>query len=109
MSIFRINVYVPQSHLAAVKLAMFEAGAGRMGKYQDCCWQTQGEGQFRPLAGSDAFLGEVGKLATVVEYKLEIVCQAAAMKQALSAMLAAHPYEEVAYDVYPVLGWQDFN
>jgi len=106
---FRINVYVPQSHLEAVKLAMFNAGAGRMGLYDSCCWQTQGEGQFRPLAGSDAFIGDVGKLEKVVEYKLEMVCEAAAMKKALTAMLAAHPYEEAAYDVCPVLGLQDFN
>ena len=106
---FRINVYVPQTHLAAVKLAMFCAGAGRIGMYDSCCWQTKGEGQFRPLTGSDAFIGVVDKLEKVVEYKLEMVCEASHMKSTLNAMLSAHPYEEVAYDVYPVLSLKDFD
>ncbi len=106
---FRINVYVPNTHLEAVKLAMFNAGAGRIGMYDSCCWQTKGQGQFRPLAGSDAFVGTVDNLETVMEYKLEMVCEAAHMKVALNAMLSAHPYEEVAYDVYPALSLKDFD
>ncbi len=106
---FRISVYVPHSHLEAVKLAMFSAGAGRVGLYDMCCWQTKGEGQFRPLLGSDAFIGGVDKLEKVAEYKIEMVCAASHIKQALIAMQAAHPYEEVAYDVYSVLTISDFD
>jgi len=106
---FRISVYVPYAHLEAVKLAMFSAGAGRVGVYDMCCWQTKGEGQFRPLLGSAAFVGVVDKLERVAEYKLEMVCVSSYIKQALIAMQAAHPYEEVAYNVYPVLTIDDFD
>jgi hypothetical protein len=101
---YRINVYIPASHLDGVKQAMFDAGAGKIGNYDQCCWQTKGQGQFRPLEGSEAFIGDTGCLETVDEYKVEFVCDAGAVHQVMAAMKAAHPYEEPAYDVYqPVL------
>lgn len=54
---------------------MFDAGAGGLGDYQECSWQTLGQGQFRPLKGSQPFLGETDKLEKVVEYKVEMLCQ----------------------------------
>lgn len=106
---YRINVYVPSSHLNEVKSAMFAAGAGRIGLYEHCCWQTQGTGQFKPLAGSQAFIGEVGQLETVDEFKLEMVCEAQFIKQVLAALKAAHPYEEPAYNVYKALTLEELN
>lgn len=100
---YRINVYVPASHLEPVKQAMFDAGAGRIGHYDQCCWQSKGEGQFRPLKGSDAFIGQQDKLATVVEYKVELVCDDQCINAVMAAMKQAHPYEEPAYDVYQPL------
>jgi len=101
---YRINVYIQASHLGGVKQGMFDAGAGKIGNYDQCCWQTKGQGQFRPLEGSDAFIGETGRLEIVDEYKVEFVCDAGAVHQVMAAMKAAHPYEEPAYDVYqPVL------
>ncbi len=105
---YRINVYLPKSHIESVKQAMFDAGAGRIGNYDQCCWQTMGQGQFRPLAGSDAFIGQPDKLETIEEMKLEMVCDGEYIKAVLTAMLAAHPYEEVAHDVYPLLSVKDF-
>lgn len=106
---YRINVYVPLEHAQSVKLAMFAAGAGRIGLYEHCCWQTLGTGQFKPLAGSQAFMGDVGKLETVDELKLEMVCDEQFIKQALAAMKQAHPYEEPAYDVYKALTLDDLS
>ncbi len=76
---------------------MFEAGAGRVGNYDCCAWQTRGEGQFRPLDGSTPFLGNQGQIETVIEYKLELVCEEPCLKAVIAALKRAHPYEEVAY------------
>ena len=97
--LYKIELYVPESHLAAVKTAMFEAGAGRVGNYDCCAWQTRGEGQFRPLDGSSPFLGNQGQIETVIEHKLEMVCEELCLEAVIAALKRAHPYEEVAYTV----------
>lgn len=99
---YKLCVYVPESHLDAVKQALFDAGAGRIGDYDSCCWQAAGQGQFRPLAGADPFVGSVGAVETVVEYKLELVCDDALIRTAVAAMKAAHPYEEPAWQAWRV-------
>ena len=104
---YRINVYIPNTHLDAVKAAMFNAGAGNIGHYQQCCWQSDGQGQFMPMAGSDAFIGDMNKLSVVPEVKVEMVCRASRIRPVLKALLAAHPYEEPAYDVYKALSLDD--
>ena len=76
---------------------MFEVGAGKVGNYDCCAWQTRGEGQFRPLDGSTPFLGNQGQIETVIEYKLELVCEEPCLKAVIAALKRAHPYEEVAY------------
>ncbi len=78
---------------------MFEAGAGRVGNYDCCAWQTRGEGQFRPLNGSSPFLGNQGQIETVIEHKLEMVCEGQCLEAVIAALKRAHPYEEVAYTV----------
>lgn len=102
---YKICVYVPESHLQGVKEALFTAGAGRIGNYDSCCWQVAGEGQFRPLQGSAPYIGSVengqsGKVEKVPEYKIELVCEDALIKAAIAAMRQAHPYETPAYDVW---------
>lgn len=96
---YKIGFYVPASHLEAVKSAMFAAGAGRIGDYDACAWQVEGQGQFRPLAGSQPFIGHQGVIETVAEYRVEMVCSDAQVRAAVAALRAAHPYEEPAYDV----------
>ena len=96
---YKIELYVPESHLAVVKTAMFEAGAGRVGNYDCCAWHTRGEGQFRPLDGSSPFLGNQGQIETVIEHKLEMVCEGQCLEAVIAALKRAHPYEEVAYTV----------
>lgn len=98
----QIIFYVPESHLEQVKSALFQAGAGRIGDYDCCAWQCRGEGQFRPLQGSKPYLGEQDKVERVAEYKVELVCAEDCLEQAVAAMLAAHPYEEPAYSVWPL-------
>lgn len=97
--IFKIEFYVPASHLDAVKAALFAAGAGRVGAYEQCAWQTQGTGQYCPGSEADPFIGEKNKVETVAEYKVELVCEEKCLKPALAAMKQAHPYEEPAYSV----------
>ncbi len=97
--LFKMEFYVPESHLDEVKAALFAAGAGRQGDYDMCCWQTQGQGQFRPLEGSQPHIGERGKLETVAEYKVELICQESCILEAVQALRRAHPYEEPAFSV----------
>ena len=97
---YKLCFYVPAEHLEVVKNAVFAAGAGRIGDYDHCCWQALGEGQFRPLQGSTPHIGELGNIEKVAEYKVEMVCADESIKAALSALKKAHPYEEVAFDVW---------
>lgn len=103
MPMYKLAFYVPESHLEQVKSAVFAAGAGRIGNYDQCCWQVAGLGQFRPLAGSQAFIGEVNQLEQINEYRVEMVCADALIKAAVTALRQAHPYEEPAVDVWPLL------
>jgi len=99
----KITFYVPESHLEAVKAALFAAGAGRVGAYDCCAWQVKGQGQFRPLAGSNPFIGQQGVSEVVDEYKVELVCDEGHLHAAVAALKQAHPYEEPAYDVVQLL------
>lgn len=100
---YKLIVYVPDDYLEPVKGAMFNAGAGRIGQYEHCCWQVKGLGQFKPMVGSQPFIGEQDALETVEEYKLELVCEVSIIKDVVAALKNAHPYEEPAYQVLEVL------
>jgi hypothetical protein len=95
----KLGFYVPGSHLEAVKTACFNAGAGRIGNYDSCCWQVLGQGQFRPLDGSNPTIGQQGEIETVAEYRVEMVCEDVSLRRVVDAMIAAHPYEEPAWDL----------
>jgi len=101
--VYKLIVYVPSSHVEAVKAALFSAGAGKLGDYDCCCWQVEGIGQFRPLQGATPFLGNTDEVASVTETKLELVCSQDIARQAIAAMLAAHPYEEPAFQLLAVV------
>lgn len=100
MQVFKLVFYVPEDHAEAVKRAVFDAGAGKMGDYDSCAWQVRGEGQFRPLAGSDPFIGTQGEVERVVEYRVETICPEHHLKAVVAALRQAHPYEEPAFDVW---------
>ncbi|MGZ3654560.1 MAG: NGG1p interacting factor NIF3 [Bdellovibrionota bacterium] len=92
--------YVPDSHLEQVKAAVFAAGGGRIGNYDQCCWQTKGTGQFRGLEGSNPAIGKKGALEKVDEWKVELVLEEQLADAAVKALKAAHPYETPAYHLY---------
>jgi hypothetical protein len=98
----KIVVFVPPEALYQVSAALWEAGAGQIGDYDRASFRTQGTGTFRPLPGANPYSGEVGKLEEADEWRLEVIVPEAAYRNVVSAMIAAHPYEEVAYDVYPL-------
>ena len=100
---YKLTVFIPDAALEQVKSALFAAGAGSIGNYEQCCWQVQGVGQFMPLAGSNPNIGAQDKLETVEEWRVEMVVTNADIKQVVEALKQAHPYETPAYDVVEVL------
>jgi hypothetical protein len=99
----KLIVFVPPEALEAVRDALFEAGAGRIGRYERCSWYTEGTGTF--LGGEDTApaLGERGREERVRELRLETVFPAELLEQVIAAVRHAHPYEEPAFDVYELL------
>jgi hypothetical protein len=96
---YSLSFYVPETDKERVKMAMFHAGAGKIGNYDQCCFEYSGTGQYRPLTGSNPYLGELNKLEYVTEYKVEMVVLDSVIKEVIEAMKKNHPYEEVAYHV----------
>lgn len=101
---YQLIVYVPQDYLTTVKQAIFDAGAGKFELYEHCCWQTKGEGQFKPLEGSQPAIGNVGRqVEQEPEYKIETICKEADIHNIVQALKEAHPYEEPAYAVWALV------
>lgn len=98
----KLCVYIPQDHLDIVKDALFSAGAGVQGNYSNCCWQTLGTGQFKPLDGSNPFIGEQDCVEYVQEYRVEMLVSDNNVKAVVAALRLAHPYEEPAFDFIKV-------
>lgn len=97
---YKLAFFVPPSHVEQVKNALFAAGAGRIGAYDCCSWQVLGQGQFRPLDGSQPFIGQAGEVEQVQEWKVELVVSDELIRQVVAALKASHPYEVPAYDVW---------
>ncbi|TEB15421.1 putative GTP cyclohydrolase 1 type 2 [Pelotomaculum sp. FP] len=97
---FKLAVFVPMGHLDQVRSAIAEAGAGWIGNYSHCTFAVPGTGTFKPLAGANPFIGSIGEIEQVQEIRLETVVPAKRVNGVLQAMSKAHPYEEVAYDLY---------
>ncbi|WP_350562005.1 NGG1p interacting factor NIF3 [Psychrobacter sp. CAL346-MNA-CIBAN-0220] len=102
---YKLTVFIPESALKEVKTALFTAGAGTIGNYEQCCWQVQGVGQFMPLAGSTPHIGTQDNLETVNEWRVEMVVDEAVIDKVIAALKCAHPYETPAYDVIKVLAF----
>ena len=100
MSQFKVCVYIPEESLETVKQAMFRAGAGSTDKYDSFCWQVKGQGQFRPLKGSCPAKGSVGKLETVVEYRVETVCDESVVQGVVDAIRESRLWKTVSGSVY---------
>lgn len=104
---FKLIVFVPIDSKESVKEAIFKTGAGSLGNYSHCCFETQGVGQFMPLEGSDPAIGAHNSLEKVDEVKIEVICNKENLKEAIKSMISVHPYEEVAYEVYELFDLKD--
>lgn len=99
-TLYKVVVYVPKTHAEAVRTALGEAGAGFIGAYSHCSFSATGEGRFKPLDGTNPFIGETDALTVVAEERIETIVPKGLLASVLQAMKEAHPYEEVAYDIY---------
>lgn len=98
----KLVVYIPKDHKEKVQKALFEAGAGHIGNYDNCSFESNGIGSFRALDGSDPFVGNIGKVHSEEEVRLEIIFPLYLKSEVISALINAHPYQEVAYDIYKI-------
>ena len=98
----KMVVFVPHDHLERVRMAMFDAGAGVIGAYDWCSFNLEGKGTFRGSEGTDPYVGTPGEMHQEPETRLETIVPAHLAARVVKAMIAAHPYEEVAYDLYPL-------
>ena len=103
MALHKLVWFVPEEALDATRDAVFGAGAGRIGDYERCSWYTQGTGTFLPGAGADPTIGEPGREERVAELRVETVIPAERAHDVVRALLDAHPYEEVAFELYPLV------
>lgn len=107
--LYQIYFFAPEDCVEPIKAKMFEAGAGKVGDYEMCAWQTLGMGQFKPLTTANPHIGKAEQLSVLKEYRVEMVCDATLLKRVLTAMIAAHPYEEVAYGAIQITTLDDLN
>lgn len=99
---FKIVFFTPVDSAERIKSALFAAGAGTSNEYDRCAWQTLGAGQFRPSVRANPTIGTPGDLEHVQEYRIEVVAADECVRAAVEALIAAHPYEEPAYEVYRI-------
>ncbi len=99
----KLIFFVPESHKEKVKKALFKIGAGKIGNYDWCSFEIEGEGQFRPLKEADPYIGEIEKLEKVREFKVEMVMNSNLRERARDVLLKSHPYETPAYEFYAIL------
>ncbi len=100
---YKLVFFVPEDAIETVKQAIFATGAGALGNYAQCAWQTLGVGQFLPLDGANPTIGEVNSVERVSEWRVEILCSAETIQAAVAALKTAHPYEEPAFEVYSLV------
>ncbi|EOS57848.1 MULTISPECIES: Nif3-like dinuclear metal center hexameric protein [Paenibacillus] len=101
-NLYKLVVFVPKDHHEPVLQAMLNAGAGHIGNYSHCSFNIEGFGTFKPGEGTDPYIGSQGKLERVEELRIETVVPHSLRGKVIQAMLKQHPYEEVAYDLYPM-------
>lgn len=97
---YKIVFFVPEANKEDVKNAMFTAGGGKLGDYEQCSWEALGQGQFKPLTGSNPHIGSLNRLEIVAEYRVEMACDKPYINAVVQALRLAHPYEEPAFDVW---------
>ncbi|WP_077621483.1 Nif3-like dinuclear metal center hexameric protein [Sediminibacillus massiliensis] len=100
--LYKFVVYVPEDHAGKVRDEVGNTGAGHIGNYSHCFFSTSGEGSFLPLEGTNPYIGAQGEVAKVKEVKLETIVRESQLKIAIDAMKRVHPYEEPAFDLFPL-------
>ncbi|WP_099189193.1 Nif3-like dinuclear metal center hexameric protein [Tepidibacter mesophilus] len=98
--LYKISVYAPLSHQECIRKAMVDMGCGNIGNYSDCSFTFNGLGRFKPLNKSNPYIGVKNEIETVEEVKIESICEESNLSDAINNIIKAHPYEEVAYDIY---------
>ncbi len=106
MSQHKIVVFVPVTHADSMRAAIGSAGGGKLGNYACCSFSVRGIGRFRPETGAQPAIGQVGKLEEVEEERIEITCDSVLVRDVVAAIIAAHPYEEPALDVWGLENWK---
>jgi hypothetical protein len=101
--VLKLVWYVPREAVDVTREAVFAAGAGRIGEYDRCSWYTAGTGTFRPGEGTDPAIGDPGREQRVSELRVETVVPAELAATVVAALKEAHPYEEVAFELYPLV------
>jgi len=100
--LYKLTVFVPSGYEDRVRQALGDLGLGVIGLYSHCSFAARGQGTYRPLPGAQPFRGEVAKLSRAEEVRLEILAPESLLPAALTLLKEVHPYEEVAYDLYPL-------
>lgn len=103
----KISTTVPIENADELRIALGKAGAGIFGEYRYCSFSVIGKGRFLPTGGANPHIGQVGKLETVEEEQIEVICDRAVAKQVIAALKEAHPYEEVIVEVISLLDEED--
>ena len=98
---YKLSLFVPEEHSDRVRTALCDAGAGMIGKYDQCSFQSPGIGTYRPLKDAHPYAGQIGKVEYAKEFRLEVVVPENKLNAVTKAMRDTHPYEEIAYDLYP--------
>lgn len=101
-NLVKIVVFVPEASADLVRKTIGNAGAGKIGNYSFCSFSSKGVGRFLPERGANPTIGEKGKLESVNEERIEVVCSREKLKKVIEAIKSVHPYEEVALDIYPL-------
>ena len=111
VDIKRVKIFVttPKENLTDIRDAVCKAGAGIIGKYTYCTFYSNGVGTFKPDSNANPYIGEINKLEFVDECKLEFVCEIEKVSEVLSALRKAHPYEEPAIDIIPLIEESNFK
>lgn len=100
---YKLVVNVPLTHADAVRKALGDAGTGRVGTYSHCSFSVRGQGRFTPLVGANPHIGQIGTPEVVEEEQIQVDVNDADIKPVLTALKAAHPYEEIGYEIYRLL------
>ena len=105
---YKLVVFVPLTHCDAVREALGQAGAGHISAYSNCSFSSRGVGRFKGDETTNPFIGQAGELEAVEEERIEVIVAKDKMRQAIKAMSDAHPYEEIAYDIYALVDREEF-